>query len=110
MHKKLISLLLVPLMLFTSVVSIGATDESTQIKNIIYLIPDGGGYPLYDFANMVKVKGGFNPELFPNKTYTDTEPMSMRTQLAGSMMVCVLQDGAQTETEVIGRVKAMPEG
>ncbi|MBQ7573949.1 MAG: alkaline phosphatase [Clostridia bacterium] len=59
--------------------------NQNQIKNIIYLIPDGGGYGPYDFANMVKVAGGFNEEKFPNKTPTDTEPMSMRACLAGSM-------------------------
>ena len=58
---------------------------SSQIKNIIYLIPDGGGYGLYDFANLVKEAGGFDPELFPNKTPTEQGPMSMRAQLAGSM-------------------------
>ena len=55
-----------------------------QIKNIIYLIPDGGGYGLYDFANLVKEAGGFDPEKFPNKTPTEKGPMSMRAQLAGS--------------------------
>ena len=62
-----------------------ASGGGSQIKNIIYLIPDGGGYALYDFANLVKLAGGFNPEKFPNKTPTDTEPMSMRAQLSGSM-------------------------
>ena len=66
-------------------VSAEEVSNTSQIKNIIYLIPDGGGYPLYDFANLVKVAGGFNPAKFPNKTPTDTEPMSMRSQLAGSM-------------------------
>ncbi|MBR4720387.1 MAG: alkaline phosphatase [Clostridia bacterium] len=61
-------------------------ETGNGIKNIIYLIPDGGGYPLYDFANLVKIAGGFNTEKFPYKTPTDTEPMSMRSQLAGSMI------------------------
>ena len=66
-------------------VSAGEVSGADQIKNIIYLIPDGGGYPLYDFANLVKVAGGFNAEKYPYKTPTDTEPMSMRAPLAGSM-------------------------
>ena len=28
------------------------TESGNQIKNIIYLIPDGGGYALFDFANI----------------------------------------------------------
>lgn len=87
--KRLLSLVLsiaiIALPIPCAIVSANAGENGGQIKNIIYLIPDGGGYGLYDFANMVKVAGGFNPEKFPNKTPTDTEPMSMRSQLAGSM-------------------------
>ena len=57
----------------------------SQIKNIIYLIPDGGGYGPYDFANMVKIAGGFDVEKFPTKTPTTTDPMTLRSYLAGSM-------------------------
>lgn len=89
--KKLLSFILTVAILVASisctVVSVRAEEVagSSQIKNIIYLIPDGGGYGLYDFANLVKEAGGFDPELFPNKTPTEQGPMSMRAQLAGSM-------------------------
>ena len=36
-----------------------AEQPERQIKNIIFLIPDGGGYGNYDLANDVKVAGGF---------------------------------------------------
>jgi len=89
--KKLLSLMLSAAIFATAVpdsFGTASAEESGgtgQIKNIIYLIPDGGGYGLYDFANMVKVAGGFSTEKFPNKTPTDTEPMSLRAQLAGSV-------------------------
>lgn len=89
--KKLLSLMLsvaILMIVIPCTFALGNVEDFSsagQIKNIIYLIPDGGGYGLYDFANMVKVAGGFDPEKFPNKTPTDTEPMSMRSQLAGSM-------------------------
>lgn len=89
--KKSLSIILSSAILAASVycspapVSAEENGSSGQVKNIIYLIPDGGGYGLYDFANMVKLAGGFDPEKFPNKTPTDTGPMSMRSQLAGSM-------------------------
>lgn len=63
----------------------GEVSSVSQIKNIIYLIPDGGGYGLYDFANMVKMAGGFNEEKFPNKTPTEQGSMSLCAQLAGSV-------------------------
>ena len=86
--KKMLSLLLSAAIFATSISFAFASEnvgEVSQIKNIIYLIPDGGGYGLYDFANLVKVSGGFDSEKYPNKTPTDTAPMSMRAQLAGSM-------------------------
>ena len=87
--KRLLSLMLSIAIFVMSIpfVSVVAEENSGkgQIKNIIYLIPDGGGYGLYDFANLVKEAGGFNPEKFPNKTPTEQGPMSMRSQLAGSV-------------------------
>lgn len=37
-----------------------AAAADKQIKNIIYMIPDGGGFPLFDMADEVKKAGGFN--------------------------------------------------
>ncbi len=56
-----------------------------QIKNVIFLIPDGAGYPLYDFANDVKVAGGFLKPDYMYRTPTTNKPMTMRSYLAGSM-------------------------
>jgi len=109
--KKLLSLMLSISMLVISIPRTFATgsDEEggnvSQIKNIIYLIPDGGGYALYDFANMVKVAGGFNEEMFPNKTYTDTNPMSLRAQLAGSMTTASVAGGV-TDSAAAGTAMA----
>lgn len=105
MKKRLISLFLVLLMLSSaSYISIFAAEEP-QIKNIIYLIPDGGGYALYDFANMVKVAGGLNEDKFPYKTYTDTEPMAMRAHLAGSMTTSHVNGGV-TDSAAAGTAMA----
>ncbi|MBE7011303.1 MAG: hypothetical protein E7415_01355 [Ruminococcaceae bacterium] len=109
--KKLLSLILSIVILVISIPCTFASDsveESnniSQIKNIIYLIPDGGGYALYDFANMVKVAGGFNAELFPYKTYTDTNPMSMSSQLAGSMTTAPVTGGV-TDSAAAGTAMA----
>ncbi len=93
MKKRFVSfvVILAVLMTMLSAVSVSAEDLQTgskaalQIKNVIYLIPDGGGYGPYDFANMVKQAGGFDAAKYPNKTATTTEPMTMRDYLAGSL-------------------------
>ena len=77
MKKRLAAILSVAMLAASgpcAYVSVHA-EGTGQIKNIIYLIPDGGGYPLYDFANLVKEAGGFDPEKFPNKTPTEKGPM-----------------------------------
>ncbi len=104
MKKRIVSLMLVLIML-ASTVFVAVNAAEGQIKNIIYLIPDGGGYPLYDFANMVKIAGGFNEEIFPNKTPTDTNPMAMRAQLAGSMKTASLSTGV-TDSAAAGTAMA----
>lgn len=113
--KKLLSLMLSIAILVISIPCTFATESVeevgnvSQIKNIIYLIPDGGGYALYDFANMVKVEGGFDSTKFPNKTYTDTNPMSMRAQLAGSMITAsenTLLNGGVTDSAAAGTAMA----
>lgn len=85
MKKRVISFVLLLAMLATILPSVGVTAATPQIKNVIYLIPDGGGYPLYDFADMVKQSGGFRSGLYPNRTPTDYNPMTMKSYLAGSM-------------------------
>lgn len=54
---------------------------------------------------MVKTAGGFDAELFPNKTYTDTNPMSMRSQLAGSMTTASVSVGV-TDSAAAGTAMA----
>ncbi len=76
-----------------------------KVKNIIFLIPDGGGYALYDFANDVKISGGLSETLYPNKTPTDEAPMSMRAQHAGSMITLNYQQ-ALTDSAAAGTAMA----
>ena len=104
MKKRLTSLVLSLIIILTSVSFVTAT-EAPKIKNIIYLIPDGGGYALYDFANMVKVAGGLNEDKFPYKTYTDTEPIAMGAQLAGSMTTSPVNGGV-TDSAAAGTAMA----
>ena len=58
--------------------------EEYKIKNVIMLIPDGGGYANYDFANDVKTEGGFWNESYANRTPANKKDMTLRSHLAGS--------------------------
>lgn len=47
---------------------------ATDIKNVIYMVPDGGGFPSYDIAKAVKEAGGINyggTKQTANKMYLD---------------------------------------
>ena len=63
--KKLLALLLCVLMMLSSVSIVSAA--APQIKNIIYMIPDGGGMDAFNLADAVKQAGGVNSR-FPNST------------------------------------------
>lgn len=76
-----------------------------QIKNVIFLIPDGGGYGPYDFANDVKISGGFLKADYMYRTPTTNKPMTMRAHLAGSMTTLNYQ-GALTDSAAAGTAMA----
>ena len=68
-----------------SLVTIPSQATENQIKNIIYMIPDGGGYGMVDFVSDFKDQGGFNSTSYPNATPVDKSPMYAKDYLAGSM-------------------------
>ena len=57
--------------------------EEKQIKNVIFLIPDGGGPNLMDLADMVKKAGGFDRTKYPNSTVTTPGGLNCLLYLAG---------------------------
>ncbi len=103
--KKITSLVLALLLICALIPSAVSADTTPVIKNIIYLIPDGGGYSLYDFANDVKTDGGFDRSVYPNATVTNTDPMAMRAQLAGSMTTAPVTGGV-TDSAAAGTAMA----
>lgn len=85
--KKIISLLIAIMVITSSVATfpmVVAAEEKPVIKNVIYMIPDGGGFALFDFANGVKENGGFNEGLYPNSTKVTKGPMTMKDYLVGT--------------------------
>ena len=57
--------------------------EDPQIKNVIFMIPDGGGPTLMDLADMVKQAGGIDRTKYPYSTVTDNSPLHLLSYLAG---------------------------
>ncbi len=87
MKKRILSLL-ISMSLLIGILPVyvhAAASDTKTIKNIIYMIPDGGGYPLYDFANLVKKQGGFSSSIFPNKTPVTAGDMHLKNYLVGSV-------------------------
>ena len=82
MKKRVIPFIMTLMLVLSLCVTVQA---ETVVKNIIYMIPDGGGYTLYDFADMVKQAGGLDSVKFPNKTPSDTNPMTLKSYLAGTV-------------------------
>ena len=90
MKRRISSIVLVIAMLVSvfansmCVVSANNTPNTSQIKNVIYMIPDGGGFALLDVANGVKEKGGFIEGTFPNNTKVEKGPMNLSQYLRGT--------------------------
>lgn len=84
MKKRVISLLLVAVMLFANIQVFANNDPTApQIKNIIYMIPDGGGMAPFFLADYVKQAGGLNDK-FPNATPVETGEMYIKQYLVGA--------------------------
>ena len=84
--RKLLALLLTLMMLMTSfaVTATVASAADGQIKNIIYMIPDGGGMDPFWLADAVKQAGGFNRSRFPYATQQTVNKMYLKDYLVGA--------------------------
>lgn len=83
--KRLLSLMLVAVMLFANFQCVFADNNQAkpQIKNIIYMIPDGGGMAPFYLADYVKQAGGLTGK-YPNATPVETGEMYIKDYLVGS--------------------------
>ena len=75
-NRRIGSLLMVTILvmfIITNSICIVSADNTPQIKNVIFMIPDGGGFALYDFANAVKEAGGFDDESFQDLSKYSTK-------------------------------------
>lgn len=82
--KKILCIMLGILMIFASVNVVLAKDTADGgIKNIIYMIPDGGGMASFYLADAVKQAGGLD-EKFPVATPAKAEEMHIKQYLVGA--------------------------
>lgn len=83
--RRILCLMLCLILVFTQGVSITAQDQNDpQIKNIIYMIPDGGGMAPFFLADKIKQNGGFSKEVYPNLTEVETGDMYIKQYLVGA--------------------------
>ncbi len=84
--KKLLAFFLTLMMLLSSFASTAtvAFAADGQIKNIIYMIPDGGGMDPFYLADAVKQAGGFNRSVYPYATQQTVNKMYLKDYLVGA--------------------------
>lgn len=81
--KKIVSLLLTAVMAAGNGAFVTAAQDE-DIKNVIIMIPDGGGMvPMY-LADQFKQAGGFNEGVYPNATEVTAGHLSFRDLLVGA--------------------------
>lgn len=75
----------------------------TEIHNIIYMIPDGGGYPSYDIAKAVKAVGGLTYRNGSDGTAITSKDMHMDPYLVASVTM-KSNDNGTTDLAAVGMV------
>ena len=86
MNKKITALLVIICLCFSCVGGFAAQNEKHEIKNIIYMIPDGGGMSPFYLADAVKTAGGLdNKEIDPFVTKTGKGHLRMLDYLVGAI-------------------------
>ena len=83
--RRFLCFVLCLILVFSQAISITAqTESTTKIKNIIYMIPDGGGMAPFFLADKVKQNGGFSKEVYPDLTEVETGEMYIKQYLVGA--------------------------
>ena len=94
--RRFLCFVLCLILVFSQAISITAqTESTTKIKNLIYMIPDGGGMAPFFLADKVKQNGGFSKEVYPDLTEVETGEMYIKQYLVGAEVVSdkVVVDG-----------------
>lgn len=87
MPKRILSLLLCLVLCLSAAgtcAAPAAAAEAPLIKNIIYMIPDGGAMAPFYFADAMKAWGGFSTSVFPYASPITTNGMYIKDYLVGA--------------------------
>ena len=71
--------------LLTSMIGPVSADAGSGVKNIIYMIPDGGGMSPFYLTDALKDAGGWDANVFPNATVSTNEGMYLEQYLVGAI-------------------------
>lgn len=86
MKRRILSALVSIMMAVSFVSPVLARDNASGgIKNIIYMIPDGGGMAPFDLADALKQAGGWDRDIYPNSTVTEKGEMYLKQYLVGAI-------------------------
>ena len=77
-------------------VAVIQTNAGTSIDNIIYMIPDGGGYPSYDIAKAVKEAGGLT--YLNYDSFKGTKPTSKNMYMDDYLVASMTTRSADNDT------------
>lgn len=87
-QKRIISLIIVMCLVLPIsnifIISVNADTADSKIKNIIFMIPDGGGMTAFNMSDAVKQAGGFDRTKYPNATIVDKGPMTIKEYWVGA--------------------------
>jgi len=83
--KKILSCILSSVMILSTCGQAFAAKENIQIKNIIYMIPDGGGMEPFYLSDALKTAGGWDRDIYPNSTDTQDGEMYAKKYLVGAI-------------------------
>lgn len=90
---------------FTAV-SAAEQTESSRIKNVIYMIPDGGGMAPFYLADAVKQAGGYdNKDIYPYATQTGQGELHLKEYLRGAITTYSANDSV-TDSAAAGTALA----
>ena len=100
--KKVLSVIIALMLVAGMIPTAFAQENQTQIKNIIYMIPDGGGMVPLELASAVKEAGGLtNKEKFPYVTRVTQGKANLLDYLVGAIKTNS-EDSAVTDSAAAG--------
>lgn len=85
MKKSKVLSFILAFVLLTSLISPTSARVASDVKNIIYMIPDGGGMSPFYLTDELKAAGGWDANVYPNATISTDDGMYIEKYLVGAI-------------------------